>query len=204
MISPDFAKDFSVFSYALEHTIAAVLLQKNDENLEQPIAFFSKMLRDGELKYDIMEKQAYALIKALKDFRIYVLHSHVIAHVPTAVVKAILTQPDPEGRRARWIATLLEYDIEIKPTKLVKGQGLAKMMTNSNCESLQIWPLTYLTHLVLADFGGQIQYQNTMEKLQNQPSLLYLYPTDQVDEIRNLSAKIHNLSLSSSLPILVP
>ena len=33
---------------------------------------------------------------------------------------------------------LLEYDIEIKPTKLVKGQGLEKMMTYSNCESLQL------------------------------------------------------------------
>ena len=96
------------------------------------------MLRDGELKYDIMEKQAYALVKALKYFKVYILHSHVITHVPTATVKGIFTQPDLEGRRAKWIATLLEYDIEIKPTKLVKGQGLAKMMTNSNCESLQI------------------------------------------------------------------
>ena len=68
LVSPDFTKDFSVFSYASEYTIAAVLLQKNDENLEQPIAFFSKMLRDGELKYDIMEKQDYSLVKALKDF----------------------------------------------------------------------------------------------------------------------------------------
>ena len=66
------------------------------------------------------------------------MHSHIIVHVLAAAVKAILSQPDPEGRRAKWIATLLEYDIEIKPTKLVKGQGLAKMMTNSKCESLQI------------------------------------------------------------------
>ena len=77
-------------------------------------------------------------MKALKYFRVYILHSHVIAHVPTTAVKGILTQPNPEGRREKWIATLLEYDIEINPTKLVKGQGLAKMMTNSNCESLQI------------------------------------------------------------------
>ena len=96
------------------------------------------MLRDGELKYDIMEKQTYALVKSLKDFRVYILHSHVIAHVPTVAVKGILTQPDPEGRREKWIETILEYGIEIKPTKLVKGQGLAKMMTNSNCESLQL------------------------------------------------------------------
>ena len=80
----------------------------------------------------------YALVKALKDFRVYILHSHVIAHVPTDAVKGILTQLDPEGRRAKWIATLLEYDIEIKPTKLIKGHGLANMLTDSNCESLQL------------------------------------------------------------------
>ena len=33
---------------------------------------------------------------------------------------------------------LLEYDIEINPTKLIKGQGLAKMITNSHCDSLQL------------------------------------------------------------------
>jgi len=30
LISPDFRKDFIIFSFASEHTIAAVLLQKND------------------------------------------------------------------------------------------------------------------------------------------------------------------------------
>ena len=74
LVSPYFTKYFLVFSYASEHNIAAVLLQKNNENMEQPIAFFSKMLRDGELKYDIMEKPAYALVKALKYFRVYILH----------------------------------------------------------------------------------------------------------------------------------
>ena len=36
------------------------------------------------------------------------------------------------------IATLLEYGIEIRPTKLVKGQGLAKLMAQSNCEALGV------------------------------------------------------------------
>ena len=34
LVRPDFTKHFSVFSYASEYTIAAILLQKNDENLE--------------------------------------------------------------------------------------------------------------------------------------------------------------------------
>ena len=80
------------------------------------------------MKYKILEKQAYALVKAIKDFRIYILHSHIIAFVPNVIVKDILTQADPDGKRRKWIANLLEYDVEIKPTQLVKGQGLAKLM----------------------------------------------------------------------------
>ena len=70
LVSPYFSKYFLIFFYASNHTIVGVLLHKNNQNVEQPIAFFSKVLRDGELKYDIMEKQAYALIKSFKDFRI--------------------------------------------------------------------------------------------------------------------------------------
>jgi len=32
----------------------------------------------------------------------------------------------------------MEYDIEIKPTKLIKGQGLAKLMTGNNFQALDI------------------------------------------------------------------
>ena len=103
LISPDFTKDFLIFSFASEHTVAIVLLQKNPKGQEQPIAFFSKALRDAPLKYNIMEKQAYALVKALKDFRVYILHSYIIAFVPHIVVKDILSQ-DPDGKRGKWIA----------------------------------------------------------------------------------------------------
>ena len=72
------------------------------------------------------------MIKAIKDFRIYIMQSHVIAFVPKIVVKDILTQADPDGKRGKWIANLLEYDIEIRPTKLVKGQGISKLMPQSN------------------------------------------------------------------------
>lgn len=47
-------------------------------------------------------------------------------------------QTDPEGRRGRWIATLLEHELEIKPTKLIKGQGLAKLMAESNLHAIDI------------------------------------------------------------------
>jgi hypothetical protein len=37
--------------------------QKNDQGEENPIVFMSKVLKDAEIKYEIMEKQAYDLVK---------------------------------------------------------------------------------------------------------------------------------------------
>jgi hypothetical protein len=75
---------------------------------------------------------------ALKEFRAYILHSHTISYVPISSVKDILTQPNPEGRRGKWIVVLLEYDLEIKPTKLIKGKGVSKLMPKKSCELLGI------------------------------------------------------------------
>ena len=138
LVSTNFDKDFMIFSFASKHTIAGVLLQKNEQNEEQPISFYTKTLRGSTLKYNIMEKQAYALVKALKEFRVYIMHSHSTVFVPSAATKDILTQAEPDGRRAKWIATLQEYGIEIRPTKLVKGKGLAKLIADSNFEALGV------------------------------------------------------------------
>ena len=39
--TPNYGKPMHIFSFASFHTIAAVLLQKNEDGHEQPIAFFS-------------------------------------------------------------------------------------------------------------------------------------------------------------------
>ena len=113
-------------------------------------------MRDSTLKYDIIEKQAYACVKALKEFRVYILHSHSTVFVPSAAIKDILTPAEPDGRRAKWIATLLEYDIEIKPTKLVKGQGLVKLMAQSNHEALGINSFESCTYTNTQQKEGQV------------------------------------------------
>jgi hypothetical protein len=92
LISPDYSKDFQIFSFALEDTIVGVLLQKNDEGQEQPIVFMCKALHSSKLNYTIMEKQAYALVKSLKHFRVYVGYSKIVGYVPHSVVKDILAQ----------------------------------------------------------------------------------------------------------------
>ena len=62
-------------------------LSWSSENKEAPIAFFSRALRDAELKYEMLEKHAYAWVKALKALRVYILHAQIISYVPSSVVR---------------------------------------------------------------------------------------------------------------------
>jgi hypothetical protein len=78
------------------------------------------------------------MVKALKAFRTYVVHSKIIVYVPTSYVKDILVQPDSDGKRGRWLAKIQEFDLEIKPTKLIKGQGPTKLLAESNLRALDI------------------------------------------------------------------
>ena len=69
------------------------------------------------------------MVRALKNFIFYVLHSHLVIYVPDPVVKSILAQQDVGcNNKGVWIAKVQEYDIEIKPTKLVRGNALYKAL----------------------------------------------------------------------------
>ena len=83
-----------------------------------------------------MEKQAYDIVKSLKHFRTYIGYSKIIGYVPHAAVKDIMSQQDCLGIRGKWVWKIQEYDLEIKPTKLIKGQGITKMLTQGNEKAL--------------------------------------------------------------------
>jgi len=78
-------------------------------------------------------------------------------------VKDILTRDNPNGRRGKWIVVILEYDLEIKPTKLIKGQGLSKLMVESNFHALDI------NILVVVDEQEEQATPNVKEVLLNSP-----------------------------------
>lgn len=68
LVNPDFKKDFIIYCYASKHTMSGILLQKNEENEEVPISFMSVPLKKHELKYSLMEKQAFVLINMKNRF----------------------------------------------------------------------------------------------------------------------------------------
>ncbi|KAH9323750.1 hypothetical protein KI387_018389, partial [Taxus chinensis] len=108
--------------------LAAVLTQEESNEHELPIAFMSYILKDHELKYTMMEKHAFAVVKAVKQFRFYILNSHSMVLVPDTTINSILTQQEFGSKRGNWVAKVQEYDIDIKSTKLVRGKGFCELI----------------------------------------------------------------------------
>ena len=74
-VSSDFEKDFIIYCYALEHTMSSILTQKDDQVNEALIAFMRIPLKKHGINYNQIEKHAFIVVRALKQFRYYILHS---------------------------------------------------------------------------------------------------------------------------------
>jgi hypothetical protein len=57
--SPDFSKDFLLYTFASDHSLAAVLTQKDEQGDEYPVTFMSTGLQGVELNYPLVDKKAF-------------------------------------------------------------------------------------------------------------------------------------------------
>jgi hypothetical protein len=81
-------------------------------------------------------------------------------------VKDVLSQQDCMGTRGKWVSKIQEYDLEIKPTKIVKGQGLSQMLTESNEEAIQMGESEQV-NVVVSELEHDEWYSNIIYYLKN-------------------------------------
>ena len=65
--SPNFEKDFIMYTFAFDNSLATMLTQKGELGDEYPISFMSTGLQGVELNYYAIDKQTYALFKAVNN-----------------------------------------------------------------------------------------------------------------------------------------
>jgi len=135
LATPNFSKDFILHTNATEEAIAAILMQKKLQNDEQPIAFMSQSLSDVAIQYRLIEKHAYALVKAIEKFRHYILGKHTIVKVPLHAVKYLLSQTYLSGNLANWLTKFQEHDLSIETVNTIKGRGLALHLSQHSVPS---------------------------------------------------------------------
>jgi len=137
LINPDFSKDFILYAYGVLDTISAILVQQQSESFKQPIAFFSQGLEEYEQKYSFIEKHFLVVVKSLKKFRHLVSNNKIHLMVAHPSVKEFLLSRDVNEKRAGWITKVMQYDVEIKITKLVRGRVLSEQLVTSSKDEVE-------------------------------------------------------------------
>eukprot|EP00253_Pinus_taeda_P006285 PITA_06285 len=130
--TPNFSNHFTLYTIASDSSYAAVLTQINGHNLEAPISFYSSNLQGAELNYSEVEKQTFAVYKVVKHYRPFPLKAHTKVIVPFSSVRQLLIQRELGEKRANWVTALQEYDLEIKPSKIVRGQGFCRLLAGAS------------------------------------------------------------------------
>ncbi|XP_061360568.1 uncharacterized protein LOC133304534 [Gastrolobium bilobum] len=102
--------------------VSSVLVQENEEG-QQPIYFVGRLLQGAELKYQKLEKAAFALLISAKRLRAY-FQGHQIVVRSDLPIRHILHKPDLAGRMMAWVVELSEFDIMFESRKAIKSQAL--------------------------------------------------------------------------------
>lgn len=117
LVHPDFKKRFYIQCDASSYGVGAVLFQKDEEENERPIAFFSQKLNAAQKNYSVTEKECLAAVLAVKRFRPYVELMPFTVITDHASLKWLMSLRDLNGRLARWALQLQGFDFEIEHKK---------------------------------------------------------------------------------------
>ncbi|KAI9549162.1 hypothetical protein GHT06_004912 [Daphnia sinensis] len=98
---PNFNEKFLLFTDACDY-----------DGQEHPLAYFSRQLRKAEMKYSTTEKEALAVIEAIKHFRHYLLDKPFEIISDHRPLQWLRNQKDNNGRLGRWAILLAATNYE--------------------------------------------------------------------------------------------
>ena len=113
----------------MDHSLGALLAQKNYEGHEQAIYNLRRTLIGAESRYNPVEKECLALVFAIQKTRHYLVGQtiHVISKVNPLCI--LMTKPRSlNSRLAKWAILLSQYDMFFISQKAIKGQALADFL----------------------------------------------------------------------------
>ena len=110
---PDFTKEFYLIADASGTGIGYVLCQLHDGH-ERVVMYGGRSLSDTEQKGSATEREALAIVSAIKKCHPYLHGKKFTAVCDHKPLKWLLDTKEPTGKLARWAMILQSYDFEIQ------------------------------------------------------------------------------------------
>ena len=111
----DFKKPVLLETDASIEGLGAVLSQKQDKGRYHPIAYASRSLKGGKLKYHSSKLEFLVLKWAVTEqFRKYLQYQPFLVHTNNNPLTYVMTPPNLDAVRHRWVLAMAGYNFEIE------------------------------------------------------------------------------------------
>ncbi|CAI7889354.1 unnamed protein product [Closterium sp. NIES-54] len=167
---------YFIWCDASDVALGAILFQEQEAGL-QPIAFESRKLTAAERAYPIHEREALAVVHALKKWRCYVEMQPVTVFTDHRTLEYLKTQSQITPRQARWVQFLEQYipnlQIVFKPGRFNPADVLSwPAAEEPNVMGVVIWDRNFITRFS----RGYNRDQMYQQKASHDPSFLFSNP----------------------------
>uniref|UniRef100_A0A0N5C3L2 RNA-directed DNA polymerase n=1 Tax=Strongyloides papillosus TaxID=174720 RepID=A0A0N5C3L2_STREA len=143
---PDLSRNFIIHTDASEFAIGAVLLQEDKEDkYPRIVSCASRTLQEVEKRWQVVEKEALALVYAVKQFKYYIEGKVTDVFTDQRAVLAIKSPKENQSKLRRYQMALAAYNLNIY-YKEGKANVLADLFSR-NPEPTQ--PMVLATHNIM-------------------------------------------------------
>lgn len=108
-------RGFTLYTDASGVAIAGILCQTLDDGREHVVEYYSRLLRDPEVRYGASEQEALAVCESLDKFRVYLLGAPggVTVVTDARCLLWLSSVRDPSSRLLRWALRIQSYNVKI-------------------------------------------------------------------------------------------
>ncbi len=102
-VKANLSKRFILETDTSQHHVASVLLQYDDEDLPRAVGYFSKKLKQAEVRYSVTDREALAIVLACRQFHRYLWGTRFIIRTDHQPITTVIKQRTKSLRMNRWM-----------------------------------------------------------------------------------------------------
>ena len=137
LVPPMQEKPLLLYLSTTDTAMGALLAQYLEESRkENAIYYISKKMTGYEEKYSVLEKTCVALVWVVRKLSHYMLSFQVFLIARMDPLKYLMEKPVQDGKTAKWVLLLSEFDIKYVTQKSIKGRAIADHL--ANCPPTQV------------------------------------------------------------------
>ncbi len=127
-VKANLSKQFIFETDASQHHVAAVLLQYDDEGLPRAVGYFSKKLKQAEVRYSATDREALAIFLACRQFHHYLWGTRFIIRTDHQPITTVFRQRTKSPRMNSWMLEMRDYRFMVE-YKMGKNNVVADQLS---------------------------------------------------------------------------